>query len=178
MPASYVQLLEKDGYRLCYPLSRVGKGLLTRTPSPNILWISCPRLKSEISVLEAKGMISEFEAKLRDNEEAQKQLTRQHEAYMHLRWSLLTEEDRDFVHAQRSHFQQAFATGIGGITQWKHVGTSTGLKCLHAHYAHYLYNQDNLCGLWVHEALACEQVKSAQMKLARASLWQNSNGFS
>jgi hypothetical protein len=129
---------------LVYPLINQSNQQGVLVPNPCILWIACPELKLKISRLESEGKIEQIHNKLIQDIASAQRLIEQHSRYVDLRWNLLTEEHKDYI--KRKGWKSVFTdTGIGGIHRWKSVHSS-GVKCLHTHYAHYLYNGDNVVG--------------------------------
>jgi len=124
----------------CYPLIRRGDGI---EPFPTLYWLTCPRLRREISHVERDGAITEIAAMIADDAELRERLARDHEEYIARRWATLTEEDRAIVEAM-GLAEQFRTRGIGGMTNWAAV------KCLHLHVAHHLA-AGNVIGQWVIE---------------------------
>jgi len=116
------------------------------TPFPTLYWLSCPVLRSEVSRLEAGG----FRRRLREMLEDQGFLRR------------LTAAERSY---SREREELASRLGLAGETgRWgglKGVGGSKpgSLKCLHAHYAHYLAGGDNPVGEMVHVELGEDRLR-------------------
>lgn len=71
-----------------------------------------------------------------------------HMSYAERRWSLLSADDNELVN-QRGWAKALQDVGVAGMRKdtWDRV------KCLHAHYAHYLADGSNVVGAWVHELL-------------------------
>ena len=93
-----------------------------------------------------------------------------HEGYARRRWSLLSVEDRSIAEDRNWAGMLRDEVGVAGL-EWKRHGVER-VKCLHAHYAHFLgthggssdsdddddedeeeEKERNLVGLWVHELL-------------------------
>ena len=166
-------------YCVVYPLLR-NKKQKNLVPNPCIFWVHSLALKKRISRLEAQGMVIKFQDRLHDDLQAREILRAQHERYTHLRWNMLSEEHKTYVLyvvylccvqsmfvvvsindfilfltiSRANGWLDAFETGIGGIRYSRTKEDNSGIKCLHAHYAHYCFNQDNLIGRWVEEELA------------------------
>ncbi len=100
------------------------------TPMPTRYWLVDRALSTRISRLEAEGGVRRAEAEVDPV-----QLVQAHAAYA----------------AAREAAMPAGHTGprpYGGVG-----GTRTGVKCLHAHYAHHLAGGDDPVGRWVQAAL-------------------------
>ena len=90
--------------------------------------------------------VKTMEAKLRSNPAHLQSMQRAHKSYGEERWSLLTDADRKAVTERRWDGALGSARGVAGISN------SKGVKCLHAHAAHYLAGcEDNLVGKWTIE---------------------------
>ena len=117
-------------------------------PFPTQYWLTDPRLRMLISMLEISDdcNVKTMEAKLRSNPEYLQSMERAHKSYGEERWSLLTDADRKAVTERRWDGALGSARGVAGIS------TGKGVKCLHAHAAHYLAGcEDNLVGKWTIE---------------------------
>jgi len=112
----------------CYPLIRKGSGV---EPFPTLFWLTCPRLRREISHIERDGAITEIAAIIAGDPALQERLARDHEDYIARRWETLTEEDQRLV-KEMGLAEQFRTRGIGGMTN------RAAVKCLHLHFAHHL----------------------------------------
>lgn len=109
-----------------HPFDREGR------PFPTLYWLTCPETVREVSRLESDGWIQRLnEAAGRDPDLAE-MLERAHGAYA----------------AERGRLAPG-AEAHGGVG-----GAARGVKCLHAHYAHYIAGGPDPIGLWVAERLA------------------------
>ncbi|MCU0311340.1 MAG: DUF501 domain-containing protein [Acidimicrobiales bacterium] len=101
------------------------------TPMPTRYWLADPALRSAIGTLESAGGVRRAEAEVDADEVAAA-----HAAHAH---------DRD----------TALPPGHDGPRPYGGVGgTRRGVKCLHAHYAHWLAGGHDPVGEWVHQRLA------------------------
>ncbi|NPV53745.1 MAG: DUF501 domain-containing protein [Firmicutes bacterium] len=126
----------------------IGKGIAI---FPTTFWLTCPRLNRAVADLEAGGWIGRIKGMLRDNWEVRERLLRAHRHYASARMELLTPDDREMLEGRFPSILRALAeTGVAGI---KDVTNPEAVKCLHAHYAHYLAGYDNPIGEWVDAAL-------------------------
>jgi hypothetical protein len=100
------------------------------TPMPTRYWLCDPALRSAIGTLESAGGVREAEAVVDATA-----LAAAHTAYA-------TERDAALP---PDHTGPAPFGGVGG--------TREGVKCLHAHYAHWLAGGVDPVGEWVHEQL-------------------------
>ena len=100
------------------------------TPMPTRYWLCDPALRSAIGTLESQGGVRQAEAAVDGDE-----LAATHAAYA---------AERD----------AALPAGHVGPTPFGGVGgTREGVKCLHAHYAHWLAGGADPVGAWVHDEL-------------------------
>lgn len=114
-------------------------------PFPTQYWLTDPRLRMLISALEISEdcNVKTMEAKLRSNPEYANSMERAHKSYGQERWLLLTDADRKAVTERRWDGALGPVRGVAGISNYK------GVKCLHAHAAHFLAGcEDNLVGKW------------------------------
>lgn len=116
---------------------------------PTIFWLSCPELSERIFQLEDQGLLEELTRREREHSSFSQKMNLAHAEYARCRRKLMKEE----------HWQQAASisedivktlenSGAGGIR------TSTGLKCLHTHYAHYVVGGRNPAGRITAERLS------------------------
>jgi hypothetical protein len=112
------------------------------TPFPTFYWLTCPLATTRIGRLEGAGGIRRLEQKAEVDPEFAARLEHAHSAYA---------ADRDALIPAGS--SPAPSGGVGG--------TTIGIKCLHAHYAHTRAGGDNPVGelvqSWI-EPLDCTVV--------------------
>ena len=119
-------------------------------PFPTVFWLTCPGAVRAVSRLEDEGWITELEARLAQDPEAQREYEEAARSYAAFRQTLLTEDQLKWIEAYRpSWYDVICESGIGGIPQG-----NKGLKCLHAHYADYLARGTNPIGRWVYQLLS------------------------
>ena len=111
-------------------------------PFPTLYWLTCPHLKKEISHLERKGIIGQWE---RDKEMIKK-LQDDHLRYQQMRMSLLKERHPHWRELPGEKLRILQETGVGGVR------CLDSIKCLHAHYAHFLADY-NVIGERVQQSL-------------------------
>jgi hypothetical protein len=97
------------------------------TPFPTLYWLTCPLATARIGRLEGAGGIKRLEQKAEVDPEFGARLNQAHTAY---------EDERDTLVPDG-----ASPTPSGGVG-----GTTVGIKCLHAHYAHTRAGGDNPVG--------------------------------
>ena len=97
------------------------------TPFPTLYWLTCPLATTRIGRLEGAGGVKRMEQKAESEPEFAHRLNDAHKAYREERDSLLQPET-----------SPAPSGGVGG--------SGTGIKCLHAHYAHSRAGGDNPVG--------------------------------
>ncbi len=100
-------------------------------PMPTRFWLIDPKLNKAIGRLEALGGVKTAERTVDPDE-----LRETHAAYARERSRLIPQ----------GHSGPAPSGGVGGTRQ--------GVKCLHAHYAHFLAGGADPVGAWVHQQLS------------------------
>lgn len=108
------------------------------TPMPTRYWLCDPGLRAAIGTLESEGGVREAGALVDPGV-----LASVHAAYA---------AERDAA-LPVGHTGPAPFGGVGG--------TREGVKCLHAHYAHWLAGGDDPVGEWVHEQLVVRELMPA-----------------
>ena len=119
---------------------RVPPNLDDGTPFPTLYWLTCPLAITRIGRMEGAGGVKRMESKAEADEEFGQALAQAHDSYA----------------AERESLSDPGLTGpkpTGGVG-----GTESGVKCLHAHYAHFRAGRENpvgeLVSQWV-EPLDC-----------------------
>lgn len=111
------------------------------TPFPTLYWLSCPLARTRIGRLESAGGVKRMDAKAAGDAQFGAALTAAHDAYREERERLATPAEGPLP-----------SGGVGG--------SSGGVKCLHAHYAHTRAGRENpvgrLVASWI-EPLDCER---------------------
>jgi hypothetical protein len=103
------------------------------TPMPTRYWLCDPGLRAVIGTLESEGGVRRAEAEVDPAA-----LAAAHAAHA---------AERD----------AALPPGLDGPRPFGGVGgTRQGVKCLHAHYAHWLAGADDPVGAWVHDRLLAD----------------------
>jgi exopolyphosphatase/guanosine-5'-triphosphate,3'-diphosphate pyrophosphatase len=96
-------------------------------PFPTLFWLTCPDSVKAVSTLESAGWIKGLNDQAEVDPDLRTGLRRAHEEYARARGEL-----------------------VPGAERWGGVGgTAQGIKCLHAHYAHYLAGGPDPLGAWV-----------------------------
>ncbi|CAM9142907.1 unnamed protein product [Chrysoparadoxa australica] len=117
-------------------------------PFPTTYWICCSEVRKAVSRLEVKGYIGTWEKDLQDDEEGRNSMQAAHKAYAQERWGLLSVEEAALAKERGWGDRLGSACGVAGLRDTHHI------KCLHAHYAHFLSGEKrNVVGKWVQEAL-------------------------
>lgn len=106
---------------------RVPPHLDDGTPFPTMYWLTCPLATTRIGRLEGAGGVKRMESKAAAEPEFAVALERAHSAYAVERDALISDPN-----APRP------SGGVGGA--------ATGVKCLHAHYAHHVAGGENPVG--------------------------------
>ncbi len=111
------------------------------TPFPTRHWLACPLACRRVSRLEAGGAVREAEARLSTDEDLAARVRAAHASYAAERDAAVPPD--------------APRRPTGGV-----AGAATGVKCMHAHYAHHAAGGDNLLGAEVAgciEPLDCDR---------------------
>ena len=106
---------------------RVPPHLDDGTPFPTLYWLTCPLATTRIGRLEGAGGVKRMESKAAADPGFAAALENAHSEYAAEREALVTTDD-----APRP------SGGVGGTTR--------GVKCLHAHYAHHAAGGENPVG--------------------------------
>lgn len=110
------------------------------TPFPTLFWLTCPLATTRIGRLEGSGGVKRMEAKATTDREFGAALEQAHADYAAERGALVAKGPAPSP-----------SGGVGG--------TAKGVKCLHAHYAHFAAGRDNPVGElvagWI-QPLDCE----------------------
>jgi len=109
-------------------------------PFPTIHYLTCPYLTKEISRLEEKGLIEDFENSIKFDEKLRNAYQNAHREVIDKRLLLLSKEDEKWRDVLSK-------VGTGGIRDFSTV------KCLHLHVADYLAGINNPVGKKVYESL-------------------------
>ncbi len=141
------------------------------TPFPTLYWHCCQVVGKAIGELEREGYVRILEQRLVDDPEALNQFIQSHEGYANERWMALTEEHQEYLQKSARMTNMVKYSGIAGtdfksfapnVDDPNHAAEKPSIKCLHAHYAHYrsqIENVDgcdyplNIIGEWIHEIL-------------------------
>jgi hypothetical protein len=97
------------------------------TPFPTLYWLTCPLATSRVARLEGSGGVKRMERKAEQDPGFGERLQMAHESYEAERNALLPDSTAP-----------APSGGVGGAR--------TGVKCLHAHYAHTRSGAENPVG--------------------------------
>ena len=158
-------LSEKDEIAIENQLGRVPRGVLKITnytedgeplviltdpilpdgkPFPTIFYLTHSRYVKAISRLEDKGLIKVFEQKVISNKDLGEQFLGAQKSYINERIRLAGDRLDKLNENERDILEQ---TGIGGVRDLSTI------KCLHAHYAHYLARKNNPIGKEIEKEL-------------------------
>jgi hypothetical protein len=119
-------------------------------PFPTIYWLTCPFLNGKVATLESQGFIKQFQKWIEGDKKFKKDLLRAQKAYRDERKKMLS-SCSDFPDYAKDALEEV---GVGGVSDLSKV------KCLHAHYAHYLATGLNPIGGRVAELIgevACDK---------------------
>ena len=109
------------------------------TPMPTLYWLVGEKEVHYVSQLEAEGGVDEVEELI-----GLEAIDAIHQRYMASRDALLP----------ANHSGHRPSGGVGG--------TRRGVKCLHAHFAHWLAGNDDAVGAWVAEQLDSRHQRRAE----------------
>uniref|UniRef100_A0A7R9YDZ3 DUF501 domain-containing protein n=1 Tax=Pinguiococcus pyrenoidosus TaxID=172671 RepID=A0A7R9YDZ3_9STRA len=105
-------------------------------PFPTMLWLASKAIGVEVARLEYQGAVARLEKELQASEEQIKAEQRAaHQHYARVRWEMVSDKDRALCEA-RGWTERIRDTGVAGMKDFDNV------KCLHAHYAHFLALED------------------------------------
>ncbi len=124
----------------------------TGGPFPTTYWLTCPDAVKAVSRLESDGWIGRLNERMSEDEGFREAVELAHAAYA----------------ADRAEDLER-ARGWGGV-----AGTRTGIKCLHAHYAHRLAGGDDPVGGWVAERVEPVHLEQQQTRVAAIDQGTNS----
>jgi len=113
-----------------------------KRPFPTLYWLTCPVKVKALSKLEKEGWSDKIQEKIRTDPAFRERLQNAHEDYIRRRKSGAPGQEHPVLR-----------TGVGGVRDLK------GVKCLHAHYAHYLATGNNPIGEMVDEEVAMVECK-------------------
>lgn len=122
---------------------------------PTLCWLTCPYLRREIALLEATGLIAQFEEEILDDSAFAALVKKNHEDYAQRRLALVPPKVQKRLQEEYPERYAVLAeTGVGGIRGLE------GVKCLHTHAADYLAFGENIIGAEVlkrlGKPLSCE----------------------
>lgn len=120
-----------------------------QAPFPILFWLTCPKLVKSVSKLEDEGMAKLWQQRITKSKRLAELLQEAQSDYQQ-RLSKLVKR-QICSHQNQAKFEKQFDyahyKGIGGVED------SNKIKCLHAHYAHFLATGKNPVGEMVAEAL-------------------------
>lgn len=121
-----------------HPLSR------KKTPAdifPTVFWLTCPKAVQRIGRIEDQGNIQRIQHHITNNFMLARNMRDAHQEYIFIRRSLVESSTLNRVRiSEKKVLKNLERLGIGGVADIK------GIKCLHAHYAHYLATGNNPVG--------------------------------
>ncbi len=112
--------------------------LVDDKPFPTLFWLVDKRLSYALDQLEAGGFIAQLQTRVDESEDYQARLVDDHQAYIRLRQSYISDAER--LRVETLGFSKVFEQrGIGGIADFGRI------RCLHTYYAAHLVRA-NLVG--------------------------------
>ncbi|MFW6268857.1 MAG: DUF501 domain-containing protein [Bacillota bacterium] len=112
---------------------------------PTLYWLSCPKMVKKVSKLEDEGLVQQLTIKQKREQEFSKKMEEAHIEYAQKRMFYLQTLKIDFKNLPTDIRDVLENSGVGGIRK------KEGIKCLHAHLADYMVNQNNPAGRIVFE---------------------------
>ena len=144
---------------VAHPLLWRRKGV---EPFPTTYWLTSPELSAAVGTVERDGGVRAAREAVFARAGAEASMRAAHETYAADRWALLSAEERGL--AEGNGWGESLRTvGVAGLRDPLNV------KCLHAHYGHWLATGQNDVGAWVHAALP-EDVRSFALGAAPAAV--------
>ncbi len=128
---------------------------------PNLFWLTCPFLVSEVGRLEAAGGVGAAERNIATDPHLAAAYARAHRAYAEERRRSTSDHDRALLREMCA--EHAVDTGVGGLRNPRRV------KCLHAQLAHFLARGRNPVGRWVAAQLSAPACPPEDVRCARAT---------
>ncbi len=108
---------------------------------PTVFWLSCPKLRKDIFQLEDQGLLEKLTDKEKKSSSFSQKMKKAHDEYSLCRRKLMKNEQwKQAASISEDIVKTLKDSGVGGIR------TSSGLKCLHTHYAHYAAGGENPVG--------------------------------
>lgn len=119
------------------------------SPFPTVFWLTCPVLVKKVAQLEGQGWIERLQALVEKDEGLARRLLEAQRDYSGLRRRLIF--SREISARRRPDLPAGQAAvlekGVAGVKDLLKI------KCLHAHYAHYLATGTNPVGELIHEKI-------------------------
>ena len=107
-------------------------------PFPSFIWLVCPRLKALVADLEQQGFVKYYSQKLRTDEDFREEFLKGQKEIADYRLKFAQER---FAKPLPDHIYEILKnTSVAGSRDYH------GVKCLHAHLAHYLAFGNNPIG--------------------------------
>lgn len=110
--------------------------LRSTTPFPTIFWLTCPLLNKEVAARESQGLVKHIQQQIAEDKSFREAVLRAQTKYREERAKILRSSSNIPGYAKKV-LEEA---GVGGINDFSKV------KCLHAHFAHYLATGENPIG--------------------------------
>ena len=111
--------------------------LVANKPFPTLFWLVDKRLNYAIDQLEASGFIAQLQSQVDAGDDLRQQLLADHQAYIDLRQSYITEQQRQCIR-DLGYEAVLVQRGIGGIADFQRI------RCLHTYYAAHLVNANTI----------------------------------
>lgn len=129
---------------------------------PTMYWLTCPYLCKEIALLEAEGLIAEFEQRIESDPEFAELVEQAHQAYAKERLALIPTDVQERLQEEYPNRYKVLAeSGVGGSRSLH------GVKCLHTHVADYLARGENPIGAEVlrilNKPLSCPDAQCKEL---------------
>ena len=116
---------------------------------PTLFWLTCPYINILVARLESAGHVARCQQRMADDPELAAAMQQAHENYAKQRRDVVPQSvQASLARNYPKRHDVLMNSGVGGIR------TQEGIKCLHAHLAHYLAGGPNPVGAW-----AAQQIK-------------------
>ena len=112
-------------------------------PFPTLHWLTCPHLNKRIAQLEGDGLVKRLEDEIGQDPHFRNELLEAHKDYK----DLLNEAMQLMKTAPGYAIEGLADKGIAGVSDFSKI------KCLHAHFAHYLITEKNPIGARVQQLI-------------------------
>jgi len=111
--------------------------LVDGKPFPTLFWLIDKELNYKLDQLESSGIIALIQSQVHDSDHLQQALRDDHESYIALRKSYMSENIRATL-TGLGYYESLMQRGIGGIADFSRI------RCLHTWYAAHLVKKNTV----------------------------------